>query len=307
MQHYRGLGFPVYTIGASIHKNRVPGLSAGSIYLGYELPLVILPLFALFLLKGVNPQTRKLLPVFMLITVAALYFTYTRSGMYALVPGVLVMWVFLKGKVKKTLFIIFLVMATAFLLYTNIVGTRYSRGFTEDASAAGRLVLWRVGAMIALDNPVFGIGQGRFIDISRYYYSEVESSGLSDELGIGSLGVEQTHNDFIRVWASYGTPALLVYLWLYIVIFKNFYYGYRRSSSPFIKALAFGGCGALMAYAVNAFSHNVMDSTQLFWIIAGFSLAISKLVNTQKNAKKDQITENAPLINLLPDSSPTKP
>ena len=307
MQHYRGLGLPVYTLGQGISRNRAPGLSQGSIFLAYELPIVILPLFALFLLKGVNPQTRKFLPVLILVMLAGLYFTYTRSGMYSLLPGVLVMFFLLKGKVKKTLFLIFLVMAVGFLIYTNMQGTRYSKGFSDESSAAGRLVLWQAGVMIALDNPIFGIGPGRFIEVSRYYSSEVEVSAVSGELGMGALGMEQPHNDFIRVWLTFGTPAFLVFIWVFVVIFRNFYYGYRRSSRPFIKALAFGGCGALMAYVVNAFSHNVMDSVPLLWILAGFSIAITKLAEAPKPVAITEGLVNTPAINPLPDSSSLKP
>jgi len=305
MQHYRGLGLPVYTLGGDIHRGRVAGLSPGAIYLAYELPLVILPVLALLLLKGVSPQARKILPVLLIIMLAALYFTLTRSGMYSLLPGILVMFFILKGRMKKVIFAILLVLGAGFLLYTNMTGNRYSQGFDEESSAAGRLVLWQAGAMIAMDNPIFGIGQGRFIEVSEAYSSEVDVNAV--EGAEGALGEEQVHNDFIRVWVSFGTPALLVYLWVFIAIFRNFYYGFRRSSGLFIKALAFGGCGAIMAYIVNAFSHNLMDSVPLLWILAGFSIAVTKLAEVPKVIAIPERAANVSTTNRSPDSSLPRP
>jgi O-antigen ligase len=202
---------------------------------------------------------------------------------------------------RKVIFAILLVLGAGFLLYTNMVGNRYSQGFNEESSAAGRLVLWQAGAMIAMDNPIFGIGQGRFIEVSEAYSSEVDVNTV--EGAMGALGMEQVHNDFIRVWVSFGTPALLVYLWVFIVVFRTFYYGYRRSSSVFIKAIAFGGCGALMAYIVNAFSHNLMDSVPLLWILAGFSIAVTKLADIPKVITIPEKAANVSTTNRSPDSS----
>jgi O-antigen ligase len=301
MQHYRDLGLPVYTLGGGIHKGRVPGLSGSPLNLAYELPLAILPMFALLLMRGVSRSMKKILLVLILVMLAALYFTFTRSGMYSLLPGILVMFFILRGRMRKVIFAILLVLGAGFLLYTNMVGNRYSQGFNEESSAAGRLVLWQAGAMIAMDNPIFGIGQGRFIEVSEAYSSEVDVNVV--EGAMGALGEEQVHNDFIRVWVSFGTPALLVYLWVFIVVFRTFYYGYRRSSSVFIKAIAFGGCGALMAYIVNAFSHNLMDSVPLLWILAGFSIAVTKLADIPKVITIPEKAANVSTTNRSPGSS----
>lgn len=302
-QHYRGLGLPVYSLGG-LRGNRASGLAEGAIYLGYELPLVILPVLAVLLLKGVSSQAQKILPVLLLVMLAGLYFTFTRSGMYALAPGILIMFFLLRGKMKKVLFGVLVVLGVGFLLYTNMMGNRYSQGFAEESSAAGRLVLWQAGVMIAMDNPLFGIGQGMFVEISQAYSSAIEEGEV--EGALGALGVEQAHNDFIRVWVSFGTFALLAYLWLFINIFRNFLYGFRRARGLFVKAIAFGGCGALMAYIVNAFSHNLMDSVPLIWILAGFSVAVAKLSESpRKNTLAARAAESP--VAPLPDASSPAP
>ncbi len=101
----------------------------------------------------------------------------------------------------------------------------------------------------------------------------------------GALGFYEAHNDFITVWAEYGTVALLAYLWVFTGIFRNFLETYRRSSSLFLKSLALGCFGAIICYMVNAFTHNVMDSSQLLWIFAGLSLATTKLTLSEQTAQ----------------------
>jgi putative inorganic carbon (HCO3(-)) transporter len=302
MQHYQFLGLPAYTLyGGMVHKNRTPGLAEGAVHLSYILPMIILPMLAMILLKGVSRNMRIILPVLALVILAALYFTYTRSGMYALAPGILVMIILLKGTMRKNLLLIFLILGAMFLLYINITGNRYSQGFSDEQSAAGRLVLWQAGVKIALAHPVFGIGQGQFMIISEGYSSEVAGSAAASASVF--LGTQQNHNDFIRVWDSFGTPALLVFLWIFFNTFRNLLSAYRRLPTPFLKALALGCIGAQMAYVVSAFTHNVMDSVPLFWILAGFSLALVKLAPKPKPVAIVESPINVPVISPLPDGS----
>ena len=307
MQHYQYLGMPVFTLSGDtiIPQNRTPGLAESALYLAYELSIVILPMFALFFLKGVSRSARIVLSVLALVMVAALYFTYTRSGMYSIIPGIMVMVFLLKGKMRKELLLIFIVITVGFLLYTNVTNNRYSRGFNDESSAAGRLVLWQAGVMIALDNPILGIGQGRFMEIAQMYSGDVGSSAVPGAEGV--LGTQENHNDFIRVWDSFGTPALLAYLWVFVSTFRNFYYGYRRSTGPFLKAMALGGFAALTTYVVNAFMHNLMDSVPIFWILAGFSIAFVKLAEAPKPTTERVKTINVPEVKLLTDRPAPEP
>ncbi len=307
MQHYQHLGLPVFTLwgDTEIHRGRTPGLAEGPVHLAFELPTVILPLAALFLQRAVHRGRKVILPILAVLMLVALYFTYTRSGIYSLVPGALVMVFLLKGAMRKELLITFLALVVVFLGYINLTSNRYSQGFAEESSAAGRLVLWQAGVMIALDHPIFGIGGGRFVEISELYSSEVETSEV---VGVGEvLGKEEAHNDFIRVWVSYGTPALLAYLWVFFNLFRNFYRGYRRSTEPFLKALAIGGFAALMAYIVNAFTHNLMDSVPLLWILAGFSIAILKLAKAPEPAAVTEVAAKTITTKQLPDSASPAP
>lgn len=307
MQHYRHLGLPLWTLSGdadAIHRGRTPGLAEGAINLAYMLPVAILPIFSVFLTKGIGRGAKIVLPVLALVMTMGLYFSYTRSGMYSLAPGLLVMVFLLRGRMRKILLLVSVVLIIGFLGYINLTGNRYSEGFGEESSAAGRLVLWQAGAFIALDNPLFGIGEGKFIEYSQLYSSEVEQSNVVRIENV--LGKEEAHNDFIRVWVSFGTPALIAYLWVFFVTFANYAHGYRQSKSPFVKGIALGGFAALMAYIVNSFTHNLMDSVPILWILAGFSAVVVKLAEAKKPVPVAAGTARVAATGPLPDSPSTQ-
>ncbi len=134
---------------------------------------------------------------------------------------------------------------------------------------------------MALDHPIIGIGNANFNTLSTQYQSKVDSSLLAYEKqeywSYRTLGSEPPHNDFINFWLSYGTPALIVFIWIFLMVARNFIYSYRISRNSFLRGLSIGLAAALVAYGINAIYHNVMATIPLFWILAGFSLAVSKL------------------------------
>jgi O-antigen ligase len=211
----------------------------------------------------------------------ALYFTFTRSGIFSLGIGLIAMLFFIKVKGKKEILLAMAVLCVSFTVYIDIKGNRYSKGITEERSAAGRLLLLQAGTQIAMDYPILGIGNRGFREMSQAYISSIGyDPAVVDVEEV--IGVEQPHNDFIRVWISYGTPALLVYIWLFVAILLNFLGSYRKTHNRFIKGIALGGFAALVAYSVSAATHNVMDSVVLLWVLGGLSIATYKLATKEK-------------------------
>jgi O-antigen ligase len=285
MQHYASLGLPVYSLfPEALRPLRATGLAESPVHLSYQLSVILVPLFAIYFLKSVGSRARHLLILAALVILAGLYFTYTRSGMYALAPGLLATILLIRGKPKKELFLIVLILAAAFLYYIDTRNNRYASGFTDEGSAAARLVLWEAGIRVAMDNPVFGIGEKQFEETSQEYTSVVSPHYVEGENVAGILGTQEPHNDFIRVWCSFGTPALLAFLWMFVGIFRNFFDSYRHSSSRFLKSFALGCFAALATYVVSSVTHNVMASVALLWILGGLSIATTKLALARQSA-----------------------
>jgi O-antigen ligase len=206
-----------------------------------------------------------------------LYFTYTRSAPPALGLGALAMGLFFTGRLRREFLLAILVLAAGFFWFTDMRGNRYDRGFTDDQSGASRLVLWQAGIKTAMDNPLLGVGHRDFEVVSLEYSSSIDPYYLELQNAGQALGKEKVHNDFLNVWLSFGTPAFLLFLFLLGAVFWNFIEAFRQAGSPFLKALSLGCAGTVVAYAVASFLHNVMDSSGQLFILAGLSLALTRL------------------------------
>ena len=256
---------------------RVTGLSYSPFYLGYMFPVVLLPIASIYFLKGVSPGTRNLLILLFIIIAMGLYFSYTRSGIYSLIPGFLLMAFFMKGKPKKQLIVISLIIFIVFFAFVVTVGNRYVQGFTSETSAAGRLVLWQAGLNVASDNPVLGLGVNQFLEVAPQYASTISASTLKNLGAGGILGVYNVHDDYITIWSSFGTIALLAYLWILASIFINFVIAYRHSQTRFLKGFTLGCIGAIGALLLYSAVNNLIESSMLIWVFGGLSIATTKM------------------------------
>ncbi len=287
IQHYTSPALsPIGLFEGVTRGVRVAGLSEAPYALGYIFPIVLLPMVALYFLKGVISHIRILLLLLAAIIVTALYFSFTRSGIYSLALGLLLMIFYMKGKPKKQLLLFSLIIFVAFFAYVFAVGNRYVQGFTAEGSAAGRLVLWQAGLNIALDNPILGIGVGRFEEVSLEYASTISPSAMQTLGAGGALGVYQAHDDFLTIWSSFGTVALLVYLWLFVSIIINFLIAYRHSQTRFSKGFTLGCIGAIAALLLYSAVQNLMDSSMLAWVFGGLSIATTKIALSRQFSRE---------------------
>ena len=228
--------------------------------------------------------TRRLLPRLALVAsvvvlAVGLYFTYTRSALLALGPALLTMSLFLSaGRRMFTYFLLALaVFAYLTLQGTGLIGVRYYQGAEENKSAADHLALLEVGILIAVDNPILGIGHQAFEELAADYAVELSESPTEEgPSGATALGSARPHNDFLLVWMSWGIFALAAYCAIFLGALLNFAQA-ARSSDPLMRGLAVGGIGALGAYAANSFFHNYLDSSTLLWVFAGLSVAMVRL------------------------------
>jgi putative inorganic carbon (HCO3(-)) transporter len=287
MQHYDLLGMQsavlVWTDSGSLF--RVPGMTETNLELSYVLSCALLAFAGVLIFRGIKSGISSL--VFFALPVAglALYFTYTRSALIAAAFGILALVLFLKTRIRGEFAIIGALIICS-LLISSPLADQFISGRSESTqtdSTVARQILQQASLNIAADHPVLGIGGDNFYTVSMQYQSSVDSSLIAYEKqqysDYRTLGRSLPHNDFLNIWVSYGTPALLVYIWIFLVIMRRSYSAFRISSNGFIKGLSVGLAAALIAYLVNAFYHNVMVSLSLFWILGGLSLAVFKLAS----------------------------
>jgi O-antigen ligase len=296
MQHYNVLGMADNVLNPRYQlAERVPGMAESTLYLSFTLPIATIIVLSIYLAKGANPGIKKLMLPSAVLMVIALYFTYTRSALLGLAVGLLALVLFLKTKLRWEFIFIALLLVVIFIETTGVLeGTTMSgrEQSGQESSEYERHVLSQAGVAIALDNPILGIGAGQFRKVSPQYASSIDPELLRQQeeyWEYRTLGSQEAHNDLVMVWASYGTPALAVYLWLFIVISRILYNSHRASKRRFIKGLSIGLAASLVAYIANAFYHNCIAAMPLLWIVAGLSLATAKLsMNNKTNQQSKQ-------------------
>jgi putative inorganic carbon (HCO3(-)) transporter len=264
---------------------RALGLAEDPIHITNALLFFAMPLLGVVLLGNLEPRVRLLFTTILAMTAAALFFSYTRSWVYSAALAVLAMALLYRGRYHRELWLLLILAAGTLFYYSDLQGNRYTQGADSDPSAATRPVLWETGLNIALDNPILGVGHNRFLELSPEYASRIDRSLLERQDAGSALGRYQPHNDYLNVWLSFGTGALVLYLAMFGLSIKNYLEAFFVTTEPLLKGLALGGLGALLAFGVNSALHNLFDSTLTVWLLAGLSLALTKLVVTSPSGR----------------------
>jgi len=259
-------------------NGRAVGLTENPIYVTTSLLFFAMFLLGVLLLGNLEPRMRLFFTAILLMTVAALFFSYTRSWVYSAGLGVMAMVLLYRGRYSREFVILMILAGAVFLYWSDAQNNRYTQDASEDSSAATRPVLWEVGLNIALDHPYLGVGHDKFLEISPDYASRIGRSALERQNAVSALGRYQPHNDFLNVWLSWGTGALVLYLALFLLSIQNYLEVFFKTNEPLLRGLALGGLGAVLAFGANSFFHNLFDSSLTVWLLAGLSLALTKLV-----------------------------
>jgi hypothetical protein len=264
---------------AGFWKGRSVGLSDSPVLLANDMTLVLLPLLGLAAAGAYavihKRRTRLQLMVSTVVIAGGMYFTYTRSALYAAGVGLLVMGLYLRGRHRKLVLGTLLVLALMFQLLqgTGVIGARYYKTSADDQSAATHEALWQIGFAMALDHWLVGIGHQRFEELALDYSGAVNPDLQHAAVGAAS---ERPHNDFLSVWISWGIVALIAHLALYIGSLANCAVA-ARHHNLIIRGLAIGCAGGLATYAANSAFHNYMDSSAVLWLYAGLSVVLARL------------------------------
>lgn len=140
------------------------------------------------------------------------------------------------------------------------------RNLNLPASVESRAVLFRTGVAMVKDSPVFGIGVGRFLELSERY-------GSADIARI--LQVERTqdnaHNNFLQVAAELGVVGLLAFVWLLGACVAGGVWRWRRLDVQERWLLA-GVAGMILTW-LTGHPLLVPEAAVMFWLFAGMAAA----------------------------------
>ncbi len=256
------------------------GFDLNPILLTDHLMLLLFPAAGLLLMSGISKQFKVVLLLAAATMVTALFFTETRSWIFSTAAATVAMALVLRGRAGLQIVFVLMIAAGGFWYWADASGSRYSLGPESDTSAAARPVLWSAGLQMALDNPLVGVGTDQFKEHASDYARSIDS-GVLDSFEVGYvLGSLSPHNDYLNVWLSFGIAGLVLYGILMVLTAANFIGVARTTRDPLLRGVAVGCLGALAAFAVNSFFHNLLTSALTIWILAGFSLALTKVASS---------------------------
>ncbi|HXG54533.1 MAG TPA: O-antigen ligase family protein [Vicinamibacterales bacterium] len=138
-----------------------------------------------------------------------------------------------------------------------------TRNFAASRAFAARADFARAGVRMAADAPVFGVGAGRYYDLSDRYASET--------LARLKFSRENAHNYFIQILAELGVPGLVGFIVLIGAALRQAA-GAERPPPLHLTALMVG-IGAYLLTCLGGHPLIVPEAAFPFWLAVGLAAA----------------------------------
>jgi O-antigen ligase len=193
-----------------------------------------------------NTFMHKLLLVCIAIFVAAIYLSYTRTAMLAIIAMIpfyyMVKWRFTRLTVAALL--VFVTIGFSWLFYDNhylrfapeYEETVYHDDFSshlastfegKDVSSMERVYRWVAAARMVHDRPYMGVGSGNFYDYYQSYTVTDFETYISDNEERSTV-----HNYFLLMLAEQGWPGMAIFMLLTFMVFLYGEYIYFKMNTP---------------------------------------------------------------------------
>jgi O-antigen ligase len=130
-----------------------------------------------------------------------------------------------------------------------------------------RYVTMRTGLAMIKAHPVFGIGP----EMPGKQFQQYVPADVPRPLPEGFYG--HLHNVYLQYAAERGVPALAVFIWMIVVMFRDWWRRARLTADPHRRAILHGSIAALISLLVEGFfEHNLGDSEVLsmFWVVVAW-------------------------------------
>lgn len=292
---HAGFGFKFRKIEkaiAGIYYNHVDY----STVLSMVLPVMAI---ALGLMKGYKRYWRWLMWLCILFVLAAIYFTFARAAMLALVFAV-VIYFGIRLKLVNLVMPLFFAGIIAILFYVVRndkyleYRPQYEKTFSQptfedlivatfrgqDMSSMERLYRWIGAIRMSKDEPIVGYGPNSF-----YYYYKPYTVPMFRTYVSRNLEQSTTHNYFLFMLVGQGWPAMILYGILVMVVFAQAQKTYHRFKDRFYKKLTLAMAMMFAAGFINNFFSELIEMHK---VGALFYLSISLLIVLDWKSRKEE-------------------
>lgn len=205
-----------------------------------------------------------------LVCFVAELLAFTRAGWLGLVAEALVgLWYVGYRRVVAGLVIVALGAGLGVVSVLNVRDARETTDVTDPWTLRARVDVWKLAALDVLEHPIVGVGYGNYNFVKRY-------AGRPElEKAYGP------HSTFVVVGLGSGLPALGLFIWILIALFRAFARQLRDAVAEEARAqqlVALGAALLLVGFAVrNLFDYMLIGGlANVFWLVMAVSLVATR-------------------------------
>ena len=211
-------------------------------------------------------------PIFLIIILIPLYFTYSYGAFLGIfVATIYLLIIGLKPllRISNIKYPIFLIIISISFIFITAVKFSQITNLDDRSSFHSRLMIWNTSVEIIKDNPLFGIGPGTFQDVYLSYSEKFDKPYLE-------WAVPQPHNIFLAFYLQTGMIGFVGF----ILILFWFFNGCKNEALP---RLYWQIINVLMIYIL---VHGLVDTTYwkndlalMFWLIVGMRVVLRRIMH----------------------------
>lgn len=251
-----------------------------------------------FLFVKQEKKIQQWIPWMFAFGILALMMTFSRASWFAFLLGFLFIGLIVKRDRRVAIALVsFVVVVFGYVALTGLAvrsiteapGQTFIERFYESFSAArwrgeyyglGR-IYWDVQTPLAVIplSPIFGVGPGQFGGGAA---AALRNTKVYDRLGLpfGVYGVEgHIDNNWFSIWGEAGTLGFVLFIWMFLVLFRYAMDVYHGSKDPFTRAIALGFAACVIAISFNGFTSTVFEIRTIafyFWLYGGFVVVLGE-------------------------------
>ncbi|MGM9606216.1 MAG: O-antigen ligase family protein [Aristaeellaceae bacterium] len=242
-----------------------------------EILVMLTPLMLALLINARTFGGKFLALVVLGVSVAAIGFTYSRSGWIGLVLAVVLFFAFQNWRLVPVILVVGII-AIPFLpesIYNRVL----TIGNMEDSSTRYRFSIWESTGQLLKDYGWRGVGLGN--DIMKKVFQQYPP--MSD----GNYPIH-THNNYLQMWAEVGFLGLLAYLAAVLgqlkAGVKAFVHSTDRKLKIMLSAAISALCGILLI-SLAEYTWFYPRNMFLFWFLFGVIAVCVKIARTPEETK----------------------
>lgn len=237
-----------------------------------------------------NKENRRWYLVIALILLAALYFTYSRSGILSTAVAATLIGLRQSWRAGLVVAVVFglIIMSPGRLggrFGNAFEGTSFSsldeQGnkvtgiFSTDDTGNQRILSWQRAWAVIKSSPVYGVGYNNFAAATG------QVGVLRQEKDLGASSAQSSDSSLLSVWATTGVVGLIALLGLGLSLLRRSFLISRQALSEPSNAWLFGYGGGLVALFLDSFLINSLLYPQLliYWLVLGGYIVSVRLKN----------------------------